>query len=619
MTERLLVTVGPSKGVSLNLEGDEIVIGRDASCQLCLPDATLSRRHAGISFSASGWIVRDMGSLNGIQVNGVAVSEKLLVDGDRLELGASTLLFRSGVSDEVVADVPGEPTLRLQAPHALYAGTVTSPGEGRAPRDLAALLAATRRFAEARTEERLAEILLSTSLQAVQASAGVVLVAEDGNDLRPVMSLSKEGSHPPVAFSRTAVAMALSQREALVWNPSSLVPTPISESLRSVRAGAVAAIPILGGDMAGGVLYLIKEDPGAHFSELDTQLLFGLCSSAATAFSVVRHVSWLEGERRRLATLVTEGDEFLGDSPPMKRIRDLVTRAAASDSTVLLLGESGTGKELAAHAVHARSGRRRGPFVAVNAAALVETLVESELFGHEKGAFTGAVTRHKGKLEMAHGGTLFLDEIGEMPLSLQSKLLRVLETREFERVGGTVPVKVDVRLVAATNRDLKAEVEVGRFRRDLYYRLSVVSIALPPLRDRREDIPLLASFFLARHAAKLGRRFDGFSPAALSRLVSYAWPGNVRELSNAVERAAVLSDGGLIRPEDLPETLLESGASSEAGEIGPYHEAVNHAKRMAVSGAMAETKGNVTDAARRLGLHPNYLHRLLNQLGLRSS
>jgi DNA-binding NtrC family response regulator len=371
--------------------------------------------------------------------------------------------------------------------------------------------------------------------------------------------------------------------------------------------------------MAGGVLYLIKEDPGAHFSELDTQLLFGLCSSAATAFSVVRHVSWLEGERRRLATLVTEGDEFLGDSPPMKRIRDLVTRAAASDSTVLLLGESGTGKELAAHAVHARSGRRRGPFVAVNAAALVETLVESELFGHEKGAFTGAVTRHKGKLEMAHGGTLFLDEIGEMPLSLQSKLLRVLETREFERVGGTVPVKVDVRLVAATNRDLKAEVEVGRFRRDLYYRLSVVSIALPPLRDRREDIPLLASFFLARHAAKLGRRFDGFSPAALSRLVSYAWPGNVRELSNAVERAAVLSDGGLIRPEDLPETLLESGASSEAGEIGPYHEAVNHAKRMAVSGAMAETKGNVTDAARRLGLHPNYLHRLLNQLGLRSS
>jgi Nif-specific regulatory protein len=257
--------------------------------------------------------------------------------------------------------------------------------------------------------------------------------------------------------------------------------------------------------------------------------------------------------------------------------------------------------------------------VAVNGAALVDTLVESELFGHERGAFTGAVARHRGRLEMAHRGTLFLDEVGEMSPGTQAKLLRVLETHQFERVGGTERVSVDVRVVAATNRDLAGEAKAGRFREDLFHRLNVVTLSMPPLRERREDLPALASHFLARHAERQGRRFQGFSPAALARLVAHDWPGNVRELSNVVERAVVLSDGDLVRLEDLPEAILEAAEGAVDGGVGlpPYHEAVNRAKREAVGAALARSHGNVTEAARLLGLHPNYLHRLLNQLGLR--
>ncbi|MBK9965598.1 MAG: sigma-54-dependent Fis family transcriptional regulator [Holophagales bacterium] len=404
-------------------------------------------------------------------------------------------------------------------------------------------------------------------------------------------------------------------------DPRRFPPAPPRKPLERREAVALrldrhhaAAVPILRGEDRLGVLWLVAGD--VPVPEDDLQLLFGLCASAGASLALVKHLVWLEGERRRLEA-PADDEELRGDSAAIGRVRALLARAAASEASVLLAGESGTGKELAARALHARSQRRDGPFVAVNAAALVDTLVESELFGHERGAFTGAVARRRGRLETAHRGTLFLDEVGEMAPSTQAKLLRVLETRSFERVGGTESVKVDVRVVAATNRDLPTEVREKRFREDLYYRLAVVTITLPPLRERREDIPGLASFFLARHAQRLGRRLDGFLPAALGRLVSYEWPGNVRELSNAVERAAVLSAGPLVRLEDLPETLVEGPGGRGEEALPPYHEAVNRAKQQVVAAALAESRGNVTEAARLLGLHPNYLHRLLNQLGLR--
>ena len=308
--------------------------------------------------------------------------------------------------------------------------------------------------------------------------------------------------------------------------------------------------------------------------------------------------------------------DMVGLSTAMRRVYEFISRVAPTDSTVLLFGESGTGKELAARAIHRNSRRAEKPFVAINCAALAPTLLESELFGHERGAFTGALAQKKGKLEIAHGGTVFLDEIAELNLELQVKLLRVLQERELERVGATRPTQVDFRLVAATNQELEEAVRAGRFRPDLYYRLNVVSICMPSLRERREDIPLLANCFLARYSAKCGRRVLGFSDKARECLSNYDWPGNVRELENAIERAVVLGSAELVLPEDLPEAILDEGPAG--GAIGTkYHEAVREAKRQLILKTLEQSGGSYKEAAELMGIHPNYLHRLIRNLGLR--
>jgi Nif-specific regulatory protein len=286
---------------------------------------------------------------------------------------------------------------------------------------------------------------------------------------------------------------------------------------------------------------------------------------------------------------------------------------------VLIDGESGTGKELVARAVHRNSRRAAKPFVAINCAAITETLLESEMFGHEKGSFTGAVAQKRGKLEVADGGTIFLDEIGEMSPGLQAKLLRVLQEREFERVGGTRTVRTDLRVVAATNRDLAEQARKGAFRQDLYYRLNVVKVTMPPLRDRKRDIPLLAQYFIQKFARRASRPVVGLSPAARDLLLRYDWPGNVRELENAIERAIVMGSTEFILPDDLPETLFEEALPQPGATLTLFHAVVNHAKKQVILRAFDETGGNYTDAARLLGLHPNYLHRLIRNLDLKSA
>jgi transcriptional regulator with GAF, ATPase, and Fis domain len=294
----------------------------------------------------------------------------------------------------------------------------------------------------------------------------------------------------------------------------------------------------------------------------------------------------------------------------------MVSRVAPRDTSVLILGESGTGKELVARALHADSTRASRPFVAINCAALTETLLESELFGHEKGSFTGAVAQKKGKLEIAEGGTVFLDEAGEMSPPLQAKLLRVLQQREFERVGGTRTLRLDVRLIAATNRDLAAEVKRGAFREDLYHRLNVVAIRVPPLRDRAEDIPALARHFLERAAARCGRRVTDLSPEAERHLVSYSWPGNIRELENAIERAVVLGQSDQVLAEDLPETVLDAAPVTTDND-GALQSSVSDAKRKLILDAWREAGGDHNLAAEILKVHPNSLRRLIRNLGMR--
>lgn len=332
---------------------------------------------------------------------------------------------------------------------------------------------------------------------------------------------------------------------------------------------------------------------------------------------VVRKLLEREGLKRELELFSEEVDKryrlVVGKSDKMKAAVDTARKAANSKATVLLLGESGTGKEIFARAIHTWSERRSQPFVAINCVGLSKELLESELFGHEKGAFTGAEQLKKGKIELANGGTVFLDEIGDVSQELQAKLLRFLQEREFDRVGGVKPIHVDVRIIAATNRDLDAAVKEGRFREDLFHRLNVVPIILAPLRERREDIPALARHFLQRFAREVKKSFSEISEETLSKLSAYDWPGNVRELANAIERAVVLGPGSEIAVRDLPARIVAAVSEPPSDGIS-YRDAMEAYRRQLVTRALARTQGNRAAAARALGLHEKYLLRLMKAL-----
>jgi DNA-binding NtrC family response regulator len=317
---------------------------------------------------------------------------------------------------------------------------------------------------------------------------------------------------------------------------------------------------------------------------------------------VMEHVE-LKRETRQLRARLRDRvapNNIIGSSPPMQRVFEIVDQVAPSKATVLITGESGTGKELVANAIHQRSPRANGPFVKLHCAALAETLLESELFGHERGAFTGAMARKDGRFSIADGGTLFLDEIGEISPSVQVKLLRFLQEHEFERVGGTQTIRVDVRLIAATNRNLVEEVKAGRFREDLFYRLNVVTIDMPPLRDRKTDIPALGKFFLDRYTRDNAKQIEGFSPQTMELLMSYDWPGNVRELENAIERAVVLTNTKLVEPRHLPPnvrpTLTPAGMPPIPGST------LAELEKYAILETLKQTGGSTSKAAEILGI-----------------
>jgi DNA-binding NtrC family response regulator len=321
--------------------------------------------------------------------------------------------------------------------------------------------------------------------------------------------------------------------------------------------------------------------------------------------------------RRKVEALVEESEQrhrlLIGKSAKMSQAVEAARKAASARATVLLLGESGTGKELFARAIHNWSERNEAPFVAINCVGLSKELLESELFGHEKGAFTGAHQQKKGKMELAQGGTVFLDELGDISPDVQAKLLRFLQEREFERVGGTKLIRVDVRIVAATNRDIAAYLRDGRFREDLYHRLNVIPITLPPLRERKEDISELCQFYLRRFSLDAKKSFTGITDEALEKLLGYDWPGNVRELANVMERAVVLGQSAIITSADLPP--MTRGYESGAGLDGvSYRDAVDNFRRSLVLKVLAQTRGNRIAAAKNLGLHEKSLIRLIRAL-----
>jgi transcriptional regulator with GAF, ATPase, and Fis domain len=616
---RLVAISGPLTGEVLPLPAEGVRIGRDSSNDICLPDLALSRAHCLIGATDGTWRICDSQSSNGTFVNGVRVTEHPLNDRDRIALGGSEFLFVLNPHPATIPPLlerPIESATRLPVDDTIYLGEAAEPPRtGRAAQDLRALLQISTTLNQVTTEDdfygRLLE-LLAGSLPAEQVA--LVVVGADGESR--IADARQLAGTPSVPVNQTVVTEALEHRAGLLTSGAASHVRAPAESVVTAALESILCVPMVVRDRALGALYLTTNRVNV-FDTDHLQFATAVANLAAIVFDNLRHVAWLHRERARLQQGLEDDQSVVGRSAAMQRIYAVVAKVARSDATVLITGETGTGKELVARAVHFNSARAKRPFVAINCAALTESLLETELFGHERGAFTGAMTQKKGKLEVADGGTVFLDEVGELAPALQSKLLRALQLREFERVGGTRPVRVDIRLISATNRSLHDDVAAGRFRSDLYHRLHVVDIDVPPLRERREDIPALASHFVERFARKAARPIHGIAADALKYLTAYEWPGNVRELENTIERAIVLGGSEYIIRDDLPDALLHRPGASDV-EGSRFHGAVRQAKVDVIVEAFREGRHSYTEAARLLGLHPNYLHRLIRTLDMKS-
>ena len=443
-----------------------------------------------------------------------------------------------------------------------------------------------------------------------------ILVVDDDKAMREAMArmLAKEGYR---------VLLAADGHEALALLRSSYINVVLADLrmpgldgldlLRTAKAMTpeVEVVLITGYGTIGEAVKAMKE--GAY--DFITKPFKRVTLNRAVQKALERQSLVLENIalQRQLEEIQKQGD-IIGTSQAMRQTLELVRQVSPTSATVLIQGESGTGKELIANAIHQWSQRKERPFIKVNCAALPETLLESELFGYEKGAFTGALFRKEGRFEMANGGTLFLDEVSDLSLSTQAKLLRVLQEGEFERLGGTKTLKVDVRLVAATNTDLAQRVKEKRFREDLFYRLNVITVTLPPLRDRKEDIPLLAEHFLRIYTRKNNRDITGFSREAFDLILAYPWPGNVRELENAIERAVILSKGALIGPEDLPEAVSGHTGRERHQPISiPIGTALEEVERRFIKETLRHTKGDKNLAAKLLGIASRTIYRKLEE------
>jgi Nif-specific regulatory protein len=556
MAAELIVVSGSQPGERFALGKPEFTIGRAASSSLRLLEPGVAAEHCVVRCSADGYRLVDRHSGSGTYVNGMRVTDHALQAEDQISIGETILVFREAPAER---DSDARHML-LQSCSLLF------------------LFRALATACDDRRRRAFEEQLLELVAGMVPCAGGAILLGNDEAALREV-ARQRSGDTAP---------------------------------------SNMAAVPLWAHGKPAGLLaaWFPPEELVNLSQHHDT--LGAIATLGATALEAERDVEHLRAEnlllRERLA--VSEPG-IAGESIAIHKLLGLISRVAPQEASVLILGESGVGKELVARALHRLSQRAARPFVAINCAALTETLLESELFGYEKGAFTGAVSQKKGKLEMAEGGTVFLDEIGELAPPLQAKLLRVLQQREFERVGGTRTWKLDVRLVAATNRDLSAEVARGTFREDLYHRLNVVALRVPPLRERPSDILPLARYFLDRAVPRCGRAVKGISPQAEACLLAYAWPGNVRELENAMERAVVLGESDWIQPEDLPETVLDCGAVAQPP--GALQTSMVETKRQSILNAWRESGGDHDRAAARLNIHPNSLRRLIRTLRLRDA
>jgi Nif-specific regulatory protein len=590
--------------------GQSVTIGRAPTNQIVLKDERCSRNHAEVFLSSEQWTLRDLDSRNGTLVGVQPVhGDWPLKPGDVIRIGRTQLVYVLRLSDAFTTGGDGSSVVRKVSAEAPPASaevpdeeldvlatceptTIThrrvktkflAPGEhepsGVSKIGIAAAKLCRLAFELAQSPDlaAMAELALTGLAEGTQTDAGALLLfpaqhqgEPRGEDLEIIASRSAT-THRYHRVSNFLASTVMREGEAVlarnVVDDSTL---GSRDSRGEILATSVICAPVRRGGQVFGLIHLYSTDRSIVPDPDDLEFTLAVADTVAVAVENIRRRQELAENLTRVRTENVElserlgiRNEIIGRSPAIRQVTEEIARAAATNSTVLIRGESGVGKELVARGIHYNSQRKDNVFVCLNCAALSADLLASELFGHERGAFTGATERKIGKFEAAHKGTLMLDEIGEMSPSLQAKFLRVLEGHPFERVGGSKPVKVDVRVIAATNRDLERDVAEGHFRRDLYFRLRVLEIVVPGLRKRQEDIPLLADYFLQKFNAETGRKIKGFTPEAKEQLLKYLWPGNVRELKNVVERAVVLCRGQEIDAEDLLLTKLATAGDTE--------------------------------------------------------
>jgi Nif-specific regulatory protein len=586
-------------------------LGRAPSNRVVLKDDLCSREHAEVGMAHGRWRVRDLNSLNGVRVNGERIQgEAELHPGDEVRLGRTDLLFVEDMNqlpEPAGRETPTEHSspedsgvsikkrlgqtrfLVPVTPETEQTGAVhpslgpPSPSRHALSNDLSLLYRLALQMGEAETVDVLCKIVLEGLLEAIPAEVGAILTvpkgrevpagqAARGTELEVAAYRHRSGrEHRYKRVSEFVSNEVLATREAILAEDIERNRhLKARESISDMGATSLICAPILFEQKVLGLIHLYCVDPRKALDGEDLEFSVAVAKQLGIVLYQMQRSQSLSAANRSLRDQLKIESELVGESPAIREIESIVGRAASTKLTCLIRGESGSGKELVARALHYSSPRRDGPFVCLNCAALTETLLESELFGHEKGAFTGATERKIGKFESAHHGTIFLDEIGEMSFGTQAKLLRVLEEHPFERVGGSHPIQVDVRVVAATNQPLEDNVRGGAFRRDLFYRLQVVEIRVPPLRERKSDIRILARHFLHRYVGETGRRIKDFTDSALHKMEEHDWPGNVRELKNVVERAVALGNGPLLDVGDIWLSTLDLLGNPTVGSAAAY-------------------------------------------------
>jgi Nif-specific regulatory protein len=636
--------------------GQTYTLGRAPTNRIVLKDDLCSREHAEVTHSGGRWRVRDLGSLNGTRVNNARLeTERELSPRDEVHLGRTHLLFVDDMNQ--LPDLPspqpdGEETVairkrlgqtRFLTPLPPQGDEVTQTQNQRRAltRDLALLYRLALDMGSADSYEDLCRIVLDALLEAIPADVGAILSvarptntrgksdggygvdAAAGRSLRGLeMEVTTHRHRDPSVQEYTRVSEYVSN-EVLATREAILAEDVARdrylrarESLSSMGATSLICAPILFGDRLLGLIHLYCTDPHKALDAEDLEFAVAVAKQLGQAIHNLQLQLSLTAENLSLKDQLHIESELVGNT--IRDVEQQVSRVAGTNATCLIRGESGVGKELVARAIHYSSHRRDGPFVCLNCAALTETLLESELFGHEKGAFTGATEKKIGKFEAANHGTIFLDEIGEMSVGTQAKLLRILEGHPFERVGGSVPIRVDVRVVAATNQPLEQAVHAGTFRRDLFFRLQVVEIRVPPLRERKEDIPLLAEHFRKRFVRETGRKIKGFTPAALKKMEQYHWPGNVRELRNVVERAVALGNGPMLDAADIWLSSLEASGPPTAGGGEPAYQPLplEEIEKQHILKTLHHTDWNKSQAANILHIERSTLDRKIKLYGL---